>query len=404
MVITGTGKTTTAALVSASSRLPETVVTNAYGAKPASGVASALLAARPGTPAILEVDEAAFAKLAGPLQPTHVVVTNIYPDQLDRFPEPAAVRELLRQGIAATAPDTRLILCADDPELFPLAGLGGRPTLFFGAATGELAAADADMASACPVCGHKLTYEAVTIAQLGLFSCGSCDCRRPQPDLEIGHREAAGTDGTAELDILWDGKRGEARLALTGLYNAYNAAAALLAVASARPRLPREHLLRDLETARPAPGRQETLYYRGRRLRLILVKNTAGLEETLALVAAAPDAGALALLINNEPADGRDPAWVRAVRSERFPLPRVPIGIGGSQTTVLADWLRPQLGDSEPVEAENDLAMVDRLVELCPPERTIYLLPNYSALFALRRQLLENGAELHADTAAGAGR
>lgn len=394
MVVTGTnGKTTTTALIAhLLEAAGEAVATNAYGANLASGVASCLLTARSGMPAILEVDEAAFAVLAAQLQPTLVVATNIFPDQLDRFANPAAVRDLIGRGIAATAPATRLILCADDPELSPLAGLGGRPTLFFGAADWELLPAAGDTASACPVCGGNLAYESITIAQQGLFSCASCGCRRPHPDLAIGRRESAAT-GMTELEVILEKERGEARFALSGLYNAYNAAAALLAVATARPQRPRRRLLADLETARPAPGRQETLCYRGRRLRLILVKNTAGLEETLALVATAPDVGALAFLINNEPADGSDPAWVRAVRSDRCPLPRVPIGIGGSQTAVLSDWLRPQMSDGQqPLTSADDLTLVDRLIAVCPEGQTVYLLPNYSALFALRRTLLANGA------------
>ncbi|MDI9469576.1 MAG: MurT ligase domain-containing protein [Bacillota bacterium] len=394
LIVTGTnGKTTTTALiVHLLEAAGEELVTNAYGANLASGITSCLIAARPGTSAILEVDEAAFAALAGQLDPTLVVVTNIFPDQLDRFPSPATVRELIAKGIRATAPTTRLVLCADDPELYPLAGLGGRPTLHFGAAPTEFLPASDTTAYTCPVCGHSLRYRAVTIAQCGHYLCEACACHRPAADLEIARRDSGAADRT-ELEILWDGERGEARLALSGLYNAYNAAAALLAADAVRPDRPRQQLLADLESARPAPGRQETLDYRGRRLRLILVKNTAGLEESLGLVARQPDIGALAFLINNEPADGRDPAWVRAVRSGRFPLPAVPVGIGGSQTAVLADWLKPQLDGQEPIAAENDLAMVDRLVEVCPPERTIYLLPNYSALFALRRQLLANGAK-----------
>src|SRR5262245_31127579 len=90
ILVTGTnGKTTTTKLIVAALRSAgETVLTNASGANLRSGIASALVSAADlrgridATIGVFEVDEATLRRVVPELRPRHIVVTNLFRDQL----------------------------------------------------------------------------------------------------------------------------------------------------------------------------------------------------------------------------------------------------------------------------------------------------------------------------------
>ena len=80
---------------------------NAAGANLASGVASALIAARDAELGLFEVDEAALPELAAALEPRVICLGNLFRDQLDRYGELEIVAERWRAMVARAAAPRR---------------------------------------------------------------------------------------------------------------------------------------------------------------------------------------------------------------------------------------------------------------------------------------------------------
>ena len=114
ITITGTnGKTTSSHMISEMlSSMGYDVINNISGANLASGIATTLICEKGSGKGkkvyVLETDEAAFAKIAGDLNPKVSVVTNLFRDQLDRYGELTYTRDCIANGIDKT--DAKLIL------------------------------------------------------------------------------------------------------------------------------------------------------------------------------------------------------------------------------------------------------------------------------------------------------
>src|SRR5688572_11960671 len=109
------GKTTSAAMAAAILAPRFRVAHNAAGANLASGVASALIAARDAELGLFEVDEAALPKLVAALEPRVICLGNLFRDQLDRYGELEIVAERRRGMVDALPPETLLVVNADHP-------------------------------------------------------------------------------------------------------------------------------------------------------------------------------------------------------------------------------------------------------------------------------------------------
>ena len=110
------------------------------------------------------------------------------------------------------------------------------------------------------------------------------------------------------------GERATVRLQVPGPYNGYNAAAAVLAAAEFG--VPLGRAVAALEATRPAFGRGQVVDYRGRRVKLLLVKNPAGFNQAIRLLAALPPGAPVLIAINDLDADGRDVSWLWDARVE----------------------------------------------------------------------------------------
>jgi lipid II isoglutaminyl synthase (glutamine-hydrolysing) len=127
VVITGSaGKSTTTKMVVAIARAHGLqVFTNPTTANIKQGFyasileRSNLLGKVPGSVAILEMDEGHAAELVGEIAPRITTIMNVVEDQLDRFIDPAIVREKLATVAQATTEE--LILNADDQNLLMIA-------------------------------------------------------------------------------------------------------------------------------------------------------------------------------------------------------------------------------------------------------------------------------------------
>lgn len=406
-LVTGTnGKTTTVRILCALlESLGHPIITNPSGANLDSGLTTTLLdnlaiLRRPDQPdrklaIVFEIDEAFFAKLAASLQPDICVVTNFFRDQLDRYGELQHTRDLIARGLAGTR--ARIILCADDSLCASLARGRETDSHFFGLATEAMqppTAGAVTESAYCTFCGSRYAYTARAYGHLGQFICPDCGFRRPEPELAFAPRTTVASADRAldnadassqHLRFTWQDRTVEGLLNIAGLHNGYNASAALLAALVAGASLDRA--VAALSEARAAFGRMERFTVQDRQVCLILVKNPVGMDRALDFVSQARDYGGAMLLLNANDPDGRDVSWIWDVDFEHRLLPGE-LGVSGIRCHDLALRLHYAGKPADQLLVQPDhLALFDQLLARCQPGQCLYLLPNYTAMLALRADL-----------------
>lgn len=394
-LVTGTnGKTTTVRMLcTILQQHGLTVITNPSGANLDSGLTTTLLqhssvlrrkAKKNARLALVfEIDEAFFGKLAAELSPSVCVVTNFFRDQLDRFGELQHTRDLIAKGLAESK--TQAVLCADDSLCASLGHGRPEPTRTFGLCDDAMTGAGDDVQESafCTFCGARYRYQGIAYGHLGRFRCPDCGFGRPLPELVFCPLKQSAR--SLSVRFTWRDESTVVELPIPGLHNGYNAAAALTAALAAG--LPFASSAAALEHVAAAFGRMERFAVGAREVCIILVKNPVGMDRALDFVARAEDAGGVMMLLNANDPDGRDVSWIWDVHFEDH-LPAGLIGVSGVRCHDLA--LRLYYAGKQPDQLDTDtdhLALFDRLLEACPAGRCLYVLPNYTAMLALRADL-----------------
>ena len=142
---------------------------NSAGANLDSGIASALLEAGPGQVGLFEVDEAALTGVCASLEPSALVLGNLFRDQLDRYGELELIGERWRGLVTGLGAACTVAYNADDPLVAgvgvtrgPHSGSGSRTRRWRRERMQH--AADSKW---CSRCGHRLGYDAVFLGHLG---------------------------------------------------------------------------------------------------------------------------------------------------------------------------------------------------------------------------------------------
>jgi UDP-N-acetylmuramyl tripeptide synthase len=397
IVVSGTnGKTTTTRLLSHILRgAGLRPIHNRAGANLLSGLYSAVAQgtdwqARPrGDIGLFEVDEATVPRALEHIHPRVLLLHNIFRDQLDRYGEVHFVADRWRDAVRNLSPGTSVVVNADDPLVADLS-----PTLTYGIADPSVGTArmlpHAADARLCPRCGAELDYDLVFYGHIGHYTCTACEFARPVPDVAATTVELLGDSGT---NLVVESPLGVVRacLRLPGLYNVYNAIAAI-AVCSALG-IARQSVARGLGTFTAAFGRLERVRVaEGRELFLALVKNPVGFTEVLRTILSSPGKRTLLLAINDRFADGTDVSWLWDVEFERL-ADRVNVAVcAGLRAEDMAVRLKYAGVDPERLRVENDLQRaLDMVIAQAAPNETIYALPTYTAMLALREQLQRSG-------------
>ncbi len=290
VLVSGTnGKTTTTKMVV---ELLESqglrVFTNRTGSNFVRGVAAALLGevssdgSLDADIAVLELDEAHAVHFVAKIQPKYSLLLNVMRDQLDRFGEIDTTAGMLNTIAKATTDG--VVLNREDPRI-------------------------ATIASTLPT--------DITVRYFGLGD----DLRATFPSDDDLHSTAAVTPQSLPADVtftafddhaatfLMDNKTVTTPLKLQGIYNTYNAAAALAFVRMiVGDNIDQPALLTALAAIEPAFGRGETIIVNGQPLELVLVKNPSGFR--LGLQSFSPTSYATMIAINDNYADGRDMSWL----------------------------------------------------------------------------------------------
>ena len=370
VLVSGTnGKTTTTRMVASMlSELGFRVFTNPTGSNFTRGVVSALLTQVHGVNgldadiAVLELDEAYAVHFVRQIRPRYALLLNVMRDQLDRFGEIDNTARLL--GHVAAATTGTVVLNREDPRISALATLAPKNTCvrYFGLSDDLKSAfpSDDDMATTVAVESEPQPAEQPKEPQ-PVPAIPSEPSHAPlvsaaHPPLQAD--VALTRVGDHEADFLMDGRNLTTKVRLEGVYNLYNAAAALAVVRAVQRDAidygfiryticggngeqaapdPRDRHFAGLKSAvrtntslakriqqfgeskpgdliaavsqvTPAFGRGEVIDVDGSPVELLLVKNPMGFRLSLASFDPA-DADTM-IVINDEYADGRDMSWL----------------------------------------------------------------------------------------------
>jgi lipid II isoglutaminyl synthase (glutamine-hydrolysing) len=390
------GKTTTAAmlaaLLAAGGRAP---VHNRAGSNMTWGIATALLEQR-GREGLFEVDEAWLPQVAAELNPSLIVLGNLFRDQLDRYGETEVLADEWAKTVDRLAGRTRFALNADDPLVADLGrdGEGRRREgiVYFGIDDGSQALPElqhAFDAKHCRRCGHPYAYARAFVGHLGHYSCPGCGAARPQPEVVATGIELHGMSGSS-LALRTPAGELSVELPLPGLYNVYNALAAIAAALELG--LPIDEIAPALAGMRGAFGRVETIALGDKRVSILLVKNPAGTNEVLRTLKLEAAGGGLDLWIglNDRIADGRDVSWIWDADFELLAGAVRRVTCAGTRAPEMALRLKYAGWPQEAIAVEPEIEpSLDRAAAEAP-ER-LFALPTYTALLELHRVLSKRG-------------
>ncbi|MCB5282491.1 MULTISPECIES: Mur ligase family protein [unclassified Arthrobacter] len=389
-VVSGTnGKTTTTKMVV---ELLESqglkVFTNRTGSNFTRGVAAALLGEvdwlgrLDADVAVLELDEAHAVHFVNQVPPRYCLLLNVLRDQLDRFGEIDKTAQLL-QHIAAKTTGT-VVLNREDPRVARIAEtLSAQPHVTGTGKTGTHS-------------GPDVLYFGLDDSLLSTFpnddemrtAPGSPVPPAPaKPHADVVLRRV----GAADADFEYDGVTATTAMKLRGVYNIFNAAAALTLARAIAVGVPvagktavadNESLLAALSRVAPAFGRGESLVVDGLPLDLVLVKNPSGFRLGLKSFPAAGYATMIA--INDNYADGRDMSWLWDVEFDTLSEGGVD-QLSGSRAYDMA--LRLQYNDVSIGAVNTEIAPALAAFIRGAKNKPKRIFCTYTAMLAIRREL-----------------
>ena len=219
------------------------------------------------------------------------------------------------------------------------------------------------------------------------------DADRPVPDVAATAIELDGMRGS-RVQVSTPGGPLELQLPLPGLYNVYNALAAL--AAALRLGVAPADAVAGLERTEAAFGRVETVEVAGKLVSILLIKNPAGANEvirTLRLEDEQYGEGAgvhLWIALNDGIADGRDVSWVWDADFELLAGSVARVTCAGTRAPEMAVRLKYAGLDPGLIDVREDIpSSLDRAVAGAPGR--LFALPTYTALLELRTLLSERG-------------
>jgi UDP-N-acetylmuramyl tripeptide synthase len=334
ILVTGTnGKTTTSGFIAAIlSDAGLRVWRNREGSNLMRGIAGALvIRTRPNgrlrragqAISIFEVDEAVMPQAVQAIPTRVAVFTNLFRDQLDRYGEVDSVLERWRLAVSALPQETILVLNADDPTVADLGRYFSGRVMYFGIGDHELDLARQESANerhqvmdtrVCPHCGSEYSYTLRFYSHLGHYTCPGCGQGRPPVDV-VASKVKGDSFDRLRIQVELLEQQGEIVVPLPGLYNVYNALAAI-ATAQALG-IAWDPITSGIEQFKPAFGRGERVQIKGRIVRMLLAKNPTGFNEVLRTLFADGNKRHVFFVLNDNIADGKDISWIWDVDFER---------------------------------------------------------------------------------------
>lgn len=386
--VTGTnGKTTTSGLIAhilGSSNFNTKVIHNLKGANMLTGIASAfglsLVPFKHFDYAVIETDEAFLTKVYDFVKTDYLVITNLFRDQLDRYGELDYTANIIKEAILKN-PNLTLILNADDPIVASFNKT--KYVKYYGFEDVEYHCSYKDESKAPPelfncLCGEPLKYSKRFYAQQGNYYCDKCDYKRPKCDYSA---KVKIFDDYSLLSVTHQDKTYDFKVNLVGLYNAYNALAAI--TTAFENGLPQEKIQNALNSFHSIFGRTETRTINGHKTLIQLIKNPAGASEVLKTVDLTSN---IIIAINDDYADGRDISWLWDTDFEQLKNVEKPIVTSGIRAFDMAARLKYAGVPPKKIIIEPDVKKAIKMVSnSIKQEEKMTILPSYTALLKISK-------------------
>ena len=401
--VTGTnGKTTTAKMLSAMFEAAGQQVThNRAGANLISGLTTAFLQSASwtgrvsGTVGLMETDEATMPKACQEIHPRAAVVTNFFRDQLDRYGELEHTVNFVGRGLAHLAKGGKAALNADDPLCASLGRREGVTPFYYGIEDESVGTAEMNQtadAKHCVVCGTEYDYKVFYYAHLGKYRCPKCGNERPQPQVYIDRIWNVDARGSNMHVVTPEGDF-EARLQIPGLYNVYNALAAVAGALAMG--LPLDAIKQGLETTTSQFGRMELIPMKDRDVYMALVKNPVGFNSVIHTVMQTKARKNLVIAINDLYADGTDISWLWDVDFEALADRQDEVNFivcSGLRAEDMAVRLKYAGVDPAKLKLEKDLGQaLETGLDGIAAGEMLYVMPTYTAMLQMREIIQKQG-------------
>jgi len=396
VVITGTnGKTTCSRMVEeAFARDGKRFFSNRSGANLISGITtefvinSTLTGKNRCDYAVIECDEAASVRVFAQMQPSVIVVTNLFRDQLDRFGDLAHTRDSIKTAIKSV-PTATLCLNADCSLTSSLADEVPNKVLYFGMNKGAAPSkgkSEISDGGVCVRCGHEYRYEYINFGHLGGFYCPECGHSRPEADFAVVDIAQQSTEGSS-IVMDMQGERRMVSVNLPAMYNIYNAAAACAAVCAAG--MSKDTAVQALSGFKCGFGRMEQFDI-GAGARMMLVKNPTGCNLVMEFLGNVKERFSLVISLNDRTGDGKDISWIWDTDFEQLAALSGRIKnliVSGDRAEEMRLRLKYAGFDENALVIERDCEkLVDRMAEEdCP----VFIMPTYSAMLDIRQAIVK---------------
>lgn len=386
ITITGTnGKSTTSGLIA---HILETahqnVVHNLKGANMLTGVANvfalSIAPLKRYDYAVIESDEAYLTKLYDYMKSDYLVVTNLFRDQLDRYGELNTTAEFIKNAIDKNS-DLKLILNADDPIVATFDRT--KYAVYYGFENVEYDCSYEHKSNAptevfnC-MCGEELKYSKQFFAQQGHYYCPKCGYKRHECNY------SADVKVYNDYSILTVRNRGisfEFKVNLAGLYNAYNALAAISLGFEAG--MNQEEIQKSLDTYQAIFGRTEKRTINGNPAVIQLIKNPTGASEVLKTVDLKSN---IVIAINDNYADGRDISWLWDSDFEQLKNAEKLVITSGCRANDMATRLKYAGIPQEKIIVEPN---IKKAIDKATTAGKTTILPSYTALLKINKEHLK---------------
>lgn len=386
ITITGTnGKSTTSGLIA---HILETahqkVVHNLKGANMLTGVANvfalSIAPLKRYDYAVIESDEAYLTKLYDYMKSDYLVVTNLFRDQLDRYGELNTTAQFIKNAIDKN-PDLKLILNADDPIVATFDRT--KYAVYYGFKNVEYDCSYEHKSNAptevfnC-MCGEELKYSKQFFAQQGHYYCPKCGYKRHECNY------SADVKVYNDYSILTVRNRGisfKFKVNLAGLYNAYNALAAISL--GFETGMNQEEIQKSLDTYQAIFGRTEKRTINGNPAVIQLIKNPTGASEVLKTVDLKSN---IVIAINDNYADGRDISWLWDSDFEQLKNAEKLVITSGCRANDMATRLKYAGIPQEKIIVEPN---IKKAIDKATTAGKTTILPSYTALLKINKEHLK---------------
>lgn len=309
----------------------------------------------------------------------YLVVTNLFRDQLDRYGELNTTAEFIKNAINKN-PDLKLILNADDPIVATFDRT--KYAVYYGFENVEYDCTYEHKSNApsevfnC-LCGHPLQYSKQFFAQQGHYFCSKCGYKRHKCDYP------ADVKVFNDYSVITVQNRGDAyefKVNLAGLYNAYNALAAI--AFAFENGLNQEEIQKALDDYKAIFGRTEKRIINGNPAVIQLIKNPTGASEVLKTVDLKSN---IVIAINDNYADGRDISWLWDSDFEQLKDAEKLVITSGIRANDMATRLKYAGIPQEKILVEPN---IKKAIELATTNGKTTILPSYTALLKINKEKL----------------